>query len=72
MLRFVAVILFCYFVSYTFGRNLVEWMLRNSELTSEYENRYCGIHQYGLIYGVKLFLSKVILCLRRLNHEERM
>src|SRR6476660_7448236 len=33
MIRFVAVILFCYFISYTIGRNGVEWILSNSHVT---------------------------------------
>lgn len=30
MIRFVSVILFCYFISYSIGKNLVEWLLGHS------------------------------------------
>lgn len=71
MLRFVAVILFCYVISYTFGRNLVEFMLRNSELTWSIKTDIAVFISTGLYTVLNYFFQKFIV-FKTTNHEERM
>ncbi len=71
MLRFVAVILFCYVVSYTFGRNLVELMLRNSELTGSMKTDIAVFISTGLYTVLNYFCQKFIV-FKHTNHKERM
>ena len=59
MLRFVVVILFCYFASYTIGRNLVEWMLSNSDLTSGIKTDI-AVFISRVSIRIELFVSKII------------
>ena len=62
MLRFVAVILFCYFVSYTFGRNLVEWIVSSSHVTPSIKTDIAVLISTGF-YTLLNYLSKNYLCL---------
>lgn len=71
MLRFVVVILFCYFLSYTIGRNLVEWILRTSEITSSIQTDIAVLFSTGL-YTVLNYLFQKVFVFKSNNHEERM
>lgn len=70
MLRFVAVILFCYFVSYTLGRNLVDWMLSNSGLTSGIKTDIAVLISTGF-YTVLNYLLQKIFVFKSTRHKER-
>lgn len=71
MLRFVAVILFCYMVSYSIGRNLVEWMLSNSGLTSGIKTDIAVFISTGF-YTVLNYVLQKIFVFKSTKHEERM
>ncbi len=71
MLRFVAVILFCYFVSYTFGRNLVEWIVSSSNITSGMKTDIAVLISTGF-YTVLNYLCQKLFVFKSSNHEERM
>lgn len=71
MLRFVAVILICYFVSYTIGRNLVEWIVSSSHVTSSFKTDIAVLISTGL-YTVLNYLLQKLFVFKSSNHEERM
>ena len=70
MIRFVAVILFCYFISYTIGRNVVEWILSNSHLTSSIKTDIAVLISTGL-YTVLNYLCQKLFVFRSTTHKER-
>ncbi|MFB6468130.1 GtrA family protein [Cytobacillus sp. Hz8] len=69
MLRFIAVILFCYVVSYTIGRNIVEWVLRNSNLTSGIKTDIAVFISTGF-YTVLNYLCQKVFVFKVMKHEE--
>lgn len=70
MIRFIAVILFCYFISYTIGRDLVEWILSNSHLTSSIKTDIAVLISTGL-YTVLNYVCQKLFVFRSTKHEER-
>lgn len=70
MIRFIAVILFCYFISYTMGQNLVEWILSNNHVTSSIKTDIAVLISTGL-YTVLNYLCQKLFVFRSTKLEER-
>jgi putative flippase GtrA len=71
MLRFAAVILFCYVISYSIGRNVVEFLLSNSGLLSSIKTDIAVFISTGL-YTVLNYLCQKFIVFNPTNHKERM
>lgn len=61
MVRFVFVILLCYFISYSLGRNIVEWVLRNSQLLERIKTDIAVLFSTGLYTVLNYLLQKLFV-----------
>lgn len=70
MIRFVAVILFCYVVSYSVGQHLVEWVLSKTDFTSTIKTDIAVFISTG-IYTILNYICQKVFVFKSTQPEEQ-
>ncbi|MBV7505771.1 GtrA family protein [Bacillus sp. sid0103] len=61
LLRFVMVILICYFISYTMGENLVQWLLVNNDTITSRVKTDLAVLISTFLYTMLNYLSQKLI-----------
>ncbi|MEH7304024.1 GtrA family protein [Neobacillus drentensis] len=61
LLRFVLVILICYFISYTMGENLVQWLLVNNDTITSRVKTDLAVLISTFLYTMLNYLSQKLI-----------
>lgn len=65
MIRFVAVILLCYFLSYSIGKNLVQWLLINNHSITSTVKTDLAVFISTSLYTVLNYLAQKLFVFRQ-------
>ncbi|MDF2606931.1 MAG: putative rane protein [Bacillales bacterium] len=68
--KFIIVILLCYFVSYNFGRNFVEWALRNNlHISSDFKTNLAILLSTGLYTLLNYLCQRIFVFPQRVAED---